>query len=190
MIDIKITRSGNAQKFLTELTDTLDNPRRLNAAMGSRLEDELNDHFYLRNREPNKRGWEKQGWWNSVAESTALTRVDDDGAEVTIAHDKGFSMRVTGGEIRPREADSLTIPNVEEAYGKSVAEYEQATGRRLFSPRGARWMAYSDDNKNVVLVYFLVKSVTIKADARALPEEDTILTALREEITDYLSFHN
>ncbi|MGJ8674062.1 hypothetical protein [Rubritalea sp.] len=162
----------------------MENRRDLNERLGDRLEDELREYFLARNEEPNKRGWRKLGWWADVANDVALTDVSDSGATVTVANG-AFALRQRGDVIRPVEAGSLTIPNVEEAYGKSVAEYEQETGRKLFRPAGARYLAYGD-GESVTLVYFLTQQVTITADPHALPPVADLTAALNEEVEVYL----
>lgn len=184
-IDIQI--NDEASGFLLKLDSVLENRRGLNAALGVRLQDELKDHFYLRNSQPNKRGWPKQDWWLGVADATQLTEVNDTGATVTIAHQEGFYMRVHGGTIVPREAKALTIPGIPEAAGKSVAEYEAASGHKLFRPAGARYLAFSDDGgESVTLAYFLVKRVTRVADPDALPSMEKLSDSLLEEANDYV----
>lgn len=162
----------------------VESPVALNKVLGNRLEEELQEYFFTRNSEPNKRGWRKTGWWSGVAKDTALTKVDERGATVTIAHSEGFATRLQGGSIRPKEARALTIPAVEEAYGRSVAEYEAATGRKLFRPAGARYLAYSK-NESLTVVYFLARQVSITADPNALPPIDDLVNSLTQESEDY-----
>ncbi len=184
---IEVTFDDQASDFLLEVDEELKNPRGLNAALGARLQDELKDYFFTRNARPNKRGWPSQNWWAGVADATQLTEVTEEGATVTVAHREGFAIRVHGGTIVPRERKVLTIPNIPEAYGKSVAEYEQATGRRLFRPAGARYMAFTDDGgESVTLAYFLVSRVNIPADPEALPPTRQLEEALTEEASDWL----
>lgn len=183
----EITFTDNSQGFFVKLDKEISNPRRLNAALGVRLQDELKDYFFLRNTQPNKRGWEKQNWWAGVADATQLTEVNEAGATVTIAHREGFAIRARGGDIRAREAKNLTIPLIEAAYGKSVAEFRQSTGHKLFRPAGARYLAFTDDGgESITPAYFLTPKVTIPKDDAALPDSDALASALVEEAEDYL----
>lgn len=184
---IEVEFHDEASGFLLKLNEQLEDRRGLNEALGLRLAEEMQDYFLGRNAEPNKRSWPKQNWWAGVADATQLTEVNDEGATVTVAHREGFAIRVTGGTIVPRERKSLTIPNIPEAYGKSVAEFEQGTGIKLFRPAGARYLAFSEDNANsVTIAYFLVPRVNIPADPEALPPKELLADALLEEADDYL----
>ena len=48
----------------------------------------------------------------------------------------GLRLQQYGGEILPRRKRALTIPVTAEARGVSAADFEQATGRRLFLLKG------------------------------------------------------
>lgn len=171
--------------FVVKVAEELQDRRKLNAALGNRVEDELRDHFILRNSQPNKRNWKKQNWWAGVADATGLDEVTNDHAVVKVAHSEGFALRVNGGTIVPREKKALTIPLVEEAYGKSVDEYERGSGRRLFRPSGSSILAYGDEN-SLTPVYYLARRVQIDKDEHALPAPEQIRAALREEVADYM----
>ncbi len=184
---VDVTFDDQASDFLLEVDKELENPRGLNAALGARLEKEVKKHFAARNKQPNKRGWPSQNWWAGVEDATQLTEVTEEGATVTVAHREGFAIRVHGGTIVPRERKVLTIPGIPEAYGKSVAEYEQESGVRLFRPAGARYMAFSEDGgESVTLAYFLVPRVNIPADPEALPPTGQLKEALVKAADYYL----
>lgn len=215
MISLTITAdTAAANAFLVKIQGELKNPRGLNAALGSRLADELQDHFRSRNGEPNKLGGLKTNFWQQVAEATLLTSVTDTEAIVSVAETR-FRIHLFGGTIKPTGGRKfLTIPLIKEARSLRVAEYEKQTGRKLFrlpgtgvlverseqggerftskattgvirGKKGFRKIGIGAGSK-LRVVYALKTSVTIQKDPRALPSTKELAAALQAECDAWL----
>lgn len=209
MISISITADAReATAFLVKITGQIRQPRKLNAALAARLEDELKSHFDSRNSEPNKMGAEKTGFWANVAQNTATTEIRDDGATVSIGSDTHFRIHLLGGVIKPTGGRKyLTIPLIKEARGIRARVYEQTTGRKLFRPGNARVLmerstegAVSSDSGTTGIirtktgfrkinirgksrlraVYALATQVNITKDPNALPPREQLAAALQD----------
>jgi hypothetical protein len=212
MLSVSITSdAGNLSAFLVTVQGDLKNPRGLNAALGTRLADELQEHFRNRNREPNRMAAPKTNFWSKLAAATKLEDVTDHGAVVAI-EDVRFRIHLFGGTIRPTGGrKSLTLPLIPEARGMSAAQYERATGRKLFRvgaalmeradgaalpaigarrvtiQRNGRYRQINASAKGGVRgVFALKRSVRIEADPNALPPLPRLLSALQEEANDWI----
>ena len=74
--------------------------------------------------------------WKQIADAVVLCNVSQRGADI---RGEGLFCRIgmhkqTGGPIRVREKNFLTIPVDPSAYGKTAKEYSLDTGVRLFRP--------------------------------------------------------
>ena len=125
--------------------------------------------------------------WNHVRPDTegfTLVHASDDTSPILAA-------KIHGTTIRPKEKDWLTIPNVPEAHGKRVAEYEIATGNRLFRPRDANGenmeiLAEKVSGSQLRAVYVLKRSVTQEKWPGALPTSERIADAAIEGVAQEL----
>lgn len=215
MISVSVTTdAAKAQAFLVTVTGKITDRRTFNEQLANRLTRELKTHFVAKNREPNKRGWKKSGFWSQVERSTAVAEVTQTGAAVSVA-DTRFNIHLFGGTIVPKLAKALTIPLIEEAKGESAASYKLKTGHRLFTipgrdvlfeKAGAGNASESrvggtrgrDRSFGVKLgarqplraVFALKASVTIDKDPDALPTTEILTAALQEEADLYLEFLN
>lgn len=203
----------NTRSFLIELNAAVSDRTGLNDALGRRLARELVDHFRNKNSTPNRLGGTRTNFWSDVAEATTLSKVDESGAEVTVA-DSRFRIHLFGGVIRPTAGRKfLTIPLIAEAHGLRVREYESLTGKKLFKPpgknvlmerSGAATENYNGgvgrirsrsgfrnisirQNSPARAVYFLTARSTIKADPSALPPAEKLISALMETGDDFIS---
>ncbi len=203
------------RRIMVQIAGPLQNRRGLNAVLGQRLADELTDHFRGKNREPNKRGWKKTGFWADLAGATAVSSITDDAAVVSVA-DVRYRIQLYGGTIKPTGGRKfLTIPLVEAANGLSVASYERKTGRELFrighakvlfekrsrggdssltaAATGRRYRKGTATElplaarQQLRAVYALATQATIKADPTAFPDQAKLLQALNEEAADFLA---
>jgi hypothetical protein len=209
VISLSITTdAANLRSFLVRVEGELHDPRGLNAALGSRLADELQDHFRTRNSEPNRMGAPKTNFWQDVAEATSMIEATPTGATVAVAEVR-FRVHLFGGVIRPTGGRKfLTIPLIKEARGLRVADYEKQTGRKLFrlpntgvlversAAGGERFLSKAStgvirgkngfrkisigEGSKLRVVYALKTFVTIKQDPRALPPMQQLITALLE----------
>lgn len=192
MIRVEVVKdeTGAAIGFVVNLERMVENRRGLNAALGARLTDELQDHFRARNLEPNKRGWKKSGFWGEIAESTQLEEVTEDGASVVVA-DHRLGIHVRGGTIQPVNADNLTIPIHPMAKGRYVRTLEREENLDIFTiPRAGGLptnVLAAIIGGELVALYVLVPDVHIPQDPRALPGDEALMNALAEEAEDYVS---
>lgn len=206
MISISVTVDATATRdFLVHVQGDLKDRRGLNAALGSRLADELQDHFRQRNKEPNKMQAPKTNFWESIAESTQVESISESGAVVAIA-EKRFRIHLFGGTIKPTGGRQwLTIPLIKEVRGIRVRDYENKTGRKLFRLGHTNILAEKTEaaqgsggrgknNQGATVrgasgirpVYALARSVTHKPDPRALPDTTKLLAALNEEAENWV----
>ena len=217
MITLKITcDAADARNFLVQVEGKLKDRRGLNAALGSRLADELQEHFRQRNAEPNKMGADKTNFWQQVADATQLVKasVTETGATVAIAESR-FRIHLYGGTIKAVRGKFLTIPLVKEARGlKGPRDYENKSGHKLFRLPGTRVLVergglgdrsilttakatvrskdgtYRKINvrgkSQIRSIFALKESVTIRLDPRALPPAAELLAALNDESVNWL----
>lgn len=90
------------------------------------------EHFHqLDSSRPNALRGRRTHFWAQAARGTAY-EINDTGAEIQVHH-YGVAQRFFGGEIRPINAKTLTIPAIPEAYGKRAREF---TNLELIWPRG------------------------------------------------------
>lgn len=191
-IAIRVSGLQRQQGEVTRLHRAARNRRGFMAALGKRGERELRAHFAKREREPNKSGWPKQHFWaRRIRANTVLTEVSANLAVIDIAAPE-FRMKLHGGTITPKEAKFLAIPARREAAGKSPRSF----GNLRFVPtrRGGLLVANAGfqgplqrgikrigSRQDGIVYYFLVKSVTQRADPHALPPPHSFAAALVSE---------
>jgi len=180
---VKVTVTMNSISLA--ITEVITNRRGLNAALATRLVDELQAHFIKKNAKPNKMGAAKSDFWKSISQATQVLSVSDADAVVTVAEAR-FRIHYYGGTIKPGPGKkALTIPLIPAARGLMARSYEAATGNELFIIKG-RSNLYEKTATGIRAVYALKKSVTIKKDPDALPSASDIEAALTEEATDWI----
>ena len=124
--------------------------------------------------------------WKQIADAVVLRNVSQRGAEI---RGEGLFGRIgmhkqTGGPIRVREKNFLTIPIDPAAYGKTAKEYSLDTGVRLFRPGGGEnkkhVLAYARDGR-LVPVFALCRETAPQRAVRWLPEKNWVLRTGIEE---------
>ncbi len=213
MISISVKMEpGSVKQITVELSGAVKDLQGLNKALADRLSDELIDHFRTKNKAPNKRGWEKTNFWERIADTTKIARIDERGATVTVA-DTRFRIHVTGGVIRPVKAKMLTIPLIPEARGEFASSYARKFNRTLFTipGRNALFETVKNGSESVIgktnvrarrgkrtltlplsarstirPVYALAAQAKVPADPTALPTAEKLQTALLESAADWL----
>ena len=154
---------GTVPSFVLGIERQLQNRRGLHAAMASRLSDDLQKHFRLKNAVPNRMAAPKTNFWNQVAAATGVTEVTDTGATVAVAEPR-FNLQLFGKrDLRPVNAPYLTIPLIPAARGKYVRDYIRDTGHRLFKIIGHHAL-FEKEGKGVRPVYAIKESVDIDPD--------------------------
>lgn len=213
MMRITITHdSDKAHDFLVHLSGVIKRPKALNDALGRRLARVLQAHFRIKNTVPNSLRGKRTNFWNAIAKTTAMTEATDKGATVTIAENR-FNIHFYGGTIKPTGGrKALTIPLIPGAHGQRARDYEKNTGKKLFRIGNALFERSSSGDRSLTgatrvsartasgqtrslnlrgrsrirAVYALAKSVTIKADPKALPDAEIILHALNQTAEQWL----
>jgi hypothetical protein len=132
--------------------------------------------------------------------------MEADAGGATIAnHAEHYAFKVSGGTITPKRAGALTIPLIPEARGLYASVYQQNTGHRLFTIRGKHALfertdqtvtgsrgrrgrpgASSIKKSGIRPVYALVASVTQGPWPGALPPDEILTDAFREQFSDGL----
>lgn len=140
-----------------------------------------------------------------VSRGWSTDSVSADGA--IIANDADhFKFKVTGGTIVPKRAKALTIPLIPQAKGLRASVYSQNTGRKLFVVRGKNALferlgvtttgsrgrrgqagATTIRGSQIRAVYALMKSVTQRPWAGALPPDDLLADAYTDEIVNEIT---
>lgn len=181
-VKVKVEVSGNAVEIVTEIGASVANRRGLNAALGDALESLLIDHF-------SAKGGRK--FWGEIAAATAMddSTLTDDGVTVVVA-ERRFNLHLYGGTVRPVEKKALTIPLHPMAEGKFVRELERERGLDIFRPNkkggGKMNILAAVVGGQLVALYALAKSATIKRDPQALPPDSEISAALSAAARDYI----
>ena len=216
MFVAKVTIADKATPALKVLFGLAGNKRDFITVLGRRGANELRNWFHRLNAtKPNKKGWPRQNFWSTVANSVSQRpKIAGDSATISInhpviAHKAGLGPMK--GHIRPRNKKWLTIPAVPEAYGKSAKEYQKGGGKdhKLFFIKRGESLAFlaeidlsqkneqeqpksgkrgkSKQRSKLKIIYILKKHVYQKPDPDALPDVITWQNALVDEASKFVS---
>jgi len=197
-IALTVSDYGSSAAFLREFDECAFQARNRPGIMkvvGRRGSNELKKHFRMRNRTPNKLGGTRTNFWQGVADAVQNpVLVGDSGVCISINH-PAFAQKVFGGTIKPKNAKALTIPVEPEAYGRTVATFQQETGIQLFLLKKkaggmSNLLAGIVDEHTVKVFYVLQSSVDQAADPQALPDQNQFEAALLDEAEQYLNREN
>lgn len=207
MIAITITTTGldESREFLVTVQGEIRRPKALHDALGRRLARELQGHFRARNQEPNAMGAKKTNFWKQVADATIMTQATETGAVVTVGADTHFRIHFLGGTVKPKRGKFLTIPLIKEARGMRAAEFERASGHKLFRVGGVLMERTGEGDRSMVSasrptmrtragyrtfnlgarvrvrpVYALATQAVIPKDPEALPPAAKLVAALQD----------
>lgn len=164
------------QASMKALVDAAKRPRAIFAAAGRAAANELKKHFRFKDRtEPNALGGKRTHYWLEVSRAVQAPVPTDTNCKIEVSH-PSISQKVFGGKIVAKRAKALTIPLVPEAHGRRASVLESELGIKLFQ-LGQRGMGVLAANigKGIQVFYALVKSVTQRRDATALPAENVII---------------
>jgi hypothetical protein len=181
-----------ASPDLTKLIAEVRNVVPALTAAGRGVANLLRDHFAeLDASRPNRMGWERQHFWNEIRGSVNNPVVTGAGAEVSIDH-VALRQKIEGGPIAPVHGQFLTLPAVEEAYGKRAREFSGLKFAIVEDPesghmrpalvaqrgvatvisRGPRAKHYKAvaEHVGVIALFWLVRRVVQAPTEGALPE--------------------
>jgi len=121
-------------------------------------------------------------------QKTALIEVTPTTAVVGISS-PAIAFKITGGTIRPKRGRMLAIPATATAYAKGSPKAGRWAEGELFmvKPAGKPPFLATQNGDDIEAQYWLVPSVTQAPDPNALPSEQALEQALREETIDYLT---
>jgi hypothetical protein len=90
--------------------------------------------------------------------------------------------KTTGGTITPQRASKLTIPLVSMARGRSAAEYQSATGDRLFRAGSALCRKIG---KKIEAIYALSYGVSQREYPKAMPKDSEMVRVIDRSIRQF-----
>lgn len=153
--------------------------------LGRRVERFLRKHFAARDQEGNRRGWARSHFWNRLRRATAFAGATDSAAKVVVS-DPAFAFKVRGGTIRPVSAKALAIPLREEAKVAGRPRARLIPGLFILKTGRGVYLARRED-RALRLYYKLVKSITQRADPRAMPLRHLVFADLMTAVTSFLN---
>jgi len=148
---------------------------------------QLKSHFRKKDRTgANKLSDRRSHFWQQVAQSVSQPEQTGFNAVSVSITDPRFAQKLFGGTIRAKNAEALTIPVEERAYGRTAATFERETGLKLFLVKTGNSgledavLAVKEDPKAKMFTveYLLTKSVTQSADPDALPQKAALEQAI------------
>lgn len=185
-MNIVISIADHASPDLKVLISQFNDLKFFNEAAGEAVQEELRKHFAKKNRQPNKKKWDKTGFWEDIRTKTAMGPATADNAIVTIAN-PAINLKVYGGTVRPKEAKRLAIPLKQEAYGKSPRDFDGAL-QYLRTKRQKEFLVKEKENGELDFYYLLKKETKHRKDPDALPTDSFLTTAIIEAIEDALDY--
>lgn len=183
-----ITRSDSVTPDLKRIAAQLKNTRPLMAVLGKQLEIDIRKHFLARDKEPNKRGFPKRHFWRDIAKQTALTKIEEKSAEVSVSSPE-LAHKITGGIVTPKRAKALSIAISPEAYKAGSASLFPKPLTMIVRPGKPPLLVETGvigKSKVWKIHYILLKSVRHAADPRALPPQDGLNANLLARAKSYL----
>jgi hypothetical protein len=129
-------------------------------------------------------GREQTRWWEGTARGWSLSQPNSN--TVTFSNQTiGLAHKVTGGTIRAKRKNNLTIPLDPRAHAKTAREYSNRVNP-LFRVKNVLAEVDEGAPNGIKPIYALVKSVTHKPWPNALPPEDSYVNAFMDGALDYL----
>lgn len=105
------------------------------------------------------------------AQACRREHADANGATISVGI-PGIGRAFRDIEIAPRRASALTIPVHRLAYGRTV--YEVSRDRSVFRPKGKNYLATSDEEGNLTVLYLLRTRVRQPRDPSLLPTREDL----------------
>jgi hypothetical protein len=162
--------------------------RALTAVLGRAAGNVLVAHFRKLSAVPNKLGGKRTFFWTKVADAVQSPQPQSGGFSITVSHPH-VAQKVYGGMIKPTKAKNLSIAMRPDAYDKSPRLFSDLAYIRLKKKpqisgmlvAGYKKLITRGPNKGkerlvpiagkLIPYYILLRSVTQKPQANALPED-------------------
>lgn len=184
---MSLTFTDTATPAITRIYEALAPGRRqpLMAVLGREGERVYRAWFRGRQADsPNRMGWPRQNFWaKRIAASTAFAGADSTTAKIVIS-DPAINAKVHGGTWGAKQSKYLAIPLQAEVYGVRPKANTIPGLHFIPSKRGGNtvgWLA-GPDNESLggkpIFYWRLQRTVTVKADPRALPPAGEVMAAL------------
>ena len=179
-----ITVEDTATPGLQAMMARLANRQPIHAEMGLAVHKAVADHMLaVKVPQKNQLGGTSTGFWLKAIRSIG-GKSDGTSATVTISK-PGVALQYSGGTIKPRNKQWLTIPACAEAHGKSAREMPGGYAKQewLFNRMGKPFaIAEKVAEQHGIqtrgrILFWLTKSATIRPHADVLPSETTIASA-------------
>lgn len=197
MNSIQITMKESITRLFALAAKALG-PEKVNAEVANAAAKECRNHFRLLDASrPNKLGGKRTHFFGQYAK-TITPRWDAAKAVVAISEPQTsgpgkspLALHYFGGTVRPTRSKFLTIPAVPEAHGVRAREAQWA-GKLHFALVGGKHPALvlrDNEGKGKKrlgagrVIYWLARSVTIKADKEVLPSEAVLIAAAHGAIS-------
>ncbi len=180
MIDINSEIADAITPELTRIAREVGRPRRVLAACGRELEQQVKKHFTMRDATPNAKGFPRKHFWANMRKHTAMTELTDTRAVVSIDSPE-LAHKLEGGTIVPKRAKALSIPLSGDAYKAGSASLFPRPLTMVNRPGKPPLLVETGvigKSKKWHIHYILLKSVTHRPDPDALPKPETISQAV------------
>jgi hypothetical protein len=195
-----ITITVDSQQFQADFAAKLSvvrNPTAMLKAAGRELGNQLKKHFRARDEtNVNRLAPERrEHFWLAVAQSVQAP-VQEGALSISVTIlDPRLAQKIYGGAIVAKNARALTIPETEEAYGRTAATFEAETGLKLFLIKVGGTKSNALENAilaaktggGLMVEYVLTPSVVQEADPDALPEMGLLEAAILDRAQSVLN---
>lgn len=148
-------------------------------AIGASVAEVVRDHLAGKNRIPNKNNFPKSGFYEGVAKGTR-EEVDASGVSVVLPYP--YRAKIIGPTVvRPVNGSTyLTIPMVAAAYGRRAREFSNLEFAMVPGVGPALVFEGAEDTP----VFRLVRKVTLNPDPEALPDDESIVAAVKRALDE------
>jgi hypothetical protein len=186
MIGLQFANAAFNKKF-GYIIGQAENPIVILMGAGREVAKQLKSHFRKKDRSgANKLSDRRSHFWRQVAQSVSQPEQTGFNAVSVSITDPRFAQKLFGGTIRAKNAENLSVPVEERAYGRTAATFERETGLKLFLVKTGNSslenavLAVKEDPKSRVFTveYLLTNSVTQSADPDALPQKSALEQAI------------
>lgn len=171
-------------------------PARLNPVIGRSVNNTVREHLFgLNQTRPNQLGGRRTNFYAQAARATNFKVISDSEILVSIPQ-VGIAQRFFGGTIKPKGKKYLTIPAHPSAHGKRAGEFADlrfaivpGKGPALVLKTAIKAKRVKGDNTlsytggDLVVMFWLRRSITQKPDPTVLPYEE-LMTARVQDAVD------